>query len=141
MRKWNNKGFSLVELIIVIAIMAVLMAVLTPFLLSYVENSRLQKDESALDEILNSTYIALSVDRVYNESHNTGIEVYINDGEVISSNSDVLEEELQKIMPDAVNFESKEYKNRGGETIGVTYSNPHGRFILDPSWEEGDDGN
>ena len=137
MKKWNNKGFSLIELIIVIAIMAVLMAVLAPFLISYVERSRLQKDESALDEVMNSTYIALSVDRVYNQSHNTGIVVYINDGEVISSNSDVLEEELQKLMPDEVNFGSKVYKNRGGETIGVTYSNPHGRFVLDASWIEG----
>lgn len=138
MKKWNDKGFSLVELIIVIAIMAVLMAVLTPFLLNYVGKARLQKDEATLEEILHTTHIALSVDRVYNESKNTGIVVYINDGAVISSNSDVLEAELQKLIPDAVNFESKEYKNRGGETIGVTYSNPHGRFILDPSWQEGE---
>lgn len=36
----NNKGFSLVELIIVIAIMAVLVVVLAPQYLKYVERSR-----------------------------------------------------------------------------------------------------
>ena len=39
-RKNANKGFSLVELIIVIAIMAVLVAILAPQFLKYVERSR-----------------------------------------------------------------------------------------------------
>ncbi len=41
------KGFSLVELIIVIAIMAVLIAVLTPQYLRYIEKSRQGKDVDA----------------------------------------------------------------------------------------------
>lgn len=141
MKKGNDKGFSLVELIIVIAIMAVLMAVLAPLLLNYVENSRVQKDESALSEMLHSTHIALSVDKVYNEAHSTGIVVTIADGAMITSNSDVLKEELQKLMPEPIHFESKKYQNRGGETIEITFSNPHGRFILDASWEEDTSGN
>ena len=36
----NNKGFSLVELIVVIAIMAVLVGVLAPQLIKYVEKSK-----------------------------------------------------------------------------------------------------
>ena len=42
--KKNNKGFSLVELIIVIAIMAVLVGVLAPQFIKYVEQSRRGKD-------------------------------------------------------------------------------------------------
>lgn len=42
--KMNNKGFSLVELIIVIAIMAVLVVVLAPQYLKYVERSRNSTD-------------------------------------------------------------------------------------------------
>lgn len=44
--KMNNKGFSLVELIIVIAIMAVLVVVLAPQYLKYVEKSRNSTDIS-----------------------------------------------------------------------------------------------
>lgn len=42
--KMNNKGFSLVELIIVIAIMAILIVVLAPQYLRYVERSRNSTD-------------------------------------------------------------------------------------------------
>lgn len=44
MKKLNNKGFSLVELIIVIAIMAVLVGVLAPQFIKYVESSRQSTD-------------------------------------------------------------------------------------------------
>jgi type IV pilus assembly protein PilA len=40
----NNKGFSLVELIVVIAIMAVLVGVLAPQFMKYVESSRQSTD-------------------------------------------------------------------------------------------------
>lgn len=66
-KKTNNKGFSLVELIIVIAIMAVLMVVLAPQLLRYVENSRLQRDNSAIAEIANAIEIACANENVMAE--------------------------------------------------------------------------
>ncbi|MBR6158164.1 MAG: type II secretion system protein, partial [Lachnospiraceae bacterium] len=40
----NNQGFSLVELIIVIAIMAVLVALVTPQLLQYIDKAKKVKD-------------------------------------------------------------------------------------------------
>lgn len=43
-QKRNNKGFSLVELIVVIAIMIVLVAVLAPVFTKYVEQSRRATD-------------------------------------------------------------------------------------------------
>lgn len=49
MKKTNNKGFSLVELIIVIAIMAILVGVLAPQYLKYVEKSRVSADKDTLD--------------------------------------------------------------------------------------------
>ena len=47
----DNKGFSLVELIIVIAIMAVLVGVLAPQFIKYVEQSRRSSDIQTADQI------------------------------------------------------------------------------------------
>ena len=49
--KKNNKGFSLVELIIVIAIMAVLVGVLAPQFIKYVEQSRRGTDIQNAEQI------------------------------------------------------------------------------------------
>ena len=58
--KWrgSNKGFSLVELIIVIAIMALLAGVLAPALLRYVEEAKIRTDEDKAAELDNAVTIA-----------------------------------------------------------------------------------
>lgn len=70
--KWkeelNKKGFSMVEIIVIIAIMIVLLAILTPSILRYVENSRMQKDESAMDEVCNGFLLALSDAETFDEA-------------------------------------------------------------------------
>ncbi len=48
----NNKGFSLVELIIVIAIMVVLIGLLAPQFVKYVEKSKESTDVQNLDSIV-----------------------------------------------------------------------------------------
>ena len=60
MKKMNNKGFSLIELIIVIAIMAVLVAIIAPNLTKYLGKSKDQTDKSNLDEIKKQTKNAIS---------------------------------------------------------------------------------
>lgn len=60
MKKMNNKGFSLVELIIVIAIMAVLIVVLAPQYLKYVEKSRNSTDVTNATEIVSALQIYAS---------------------------------------------------------------------------------
>ncbi len=50
-KKKNNKGFSLVELIVVIAIMAVLVGVLAPQFIKYVESSRQSTDMQNVQQL------------------------------------------------------------------------------------------
>lgn len=59
-KKKNNKGFSLVELIVVVAIMAVLLGVLVPTLVRHIESSRLSKDKKNLDELRVAMEVALA---------------------------------------------------------------------------------
>ena len=47
----DNKGFSLVELIIVIAIMSVLVGILAPQFIKYIEQSRRSRDIQTADQI------------------------------------------------------------------------------------------
>jgi len=47
----KNKGFTLVELIIVIAIMAVLVAIITPSFMKYVERAREARDRANVDAV------------------------------------------------------------------------------------------
>ena len=65
--KSKNKGFSLVELIVIIAILVVFAAILIPSLLQYTENSRAQKDESAMDEVVNAFQLAMADEKCYDE--------------------------------------------------------------------------
>ena len=83
MKKLNNKGFSLVELIIVIAIMAVLIGVLAPQFLRYVERSRAQKDRTAVGEVENAIEISLA-----NEAIATAVNTAIAAGTAVTVNID-----------------------------------------------------
>ena len=67
MKKMNNKGFSLVELIIVIAIMAILAAALAPQLIKYLEESRKSTDNQACSTIKNCFNAAMNNEAAYKE--------------------------------------------------------------------------
>ena len=63
----KNKGFSLVELIVVVAIMAVLVGILAPAYLSYVEKTRRGTDENMVEEIRHTVEVATADICVYDE--------------------------------------------------------------------------
>lgn len=63
----KNKGFSLVELIIVIAIMAILAAAIAPALIRYIDKSRRSDDVAAAETINTATQAALANEEAYDE--------------------------------------------------------------------------
>lgn len=74
-KKLGNEGFSLVELIVVIAIMAVLVGVLAPTLIKNVEKSRKSKDEQNLDTIRGAITTVLSDETYHDALTNTTVTV------------------------------------------------------------------
>lgn len=73
----TNKGFSLVELIIVVAIMAVLIGVLAPQYLRYVEKSRLQKDNTSISEVANVIKMASAEEAVVTQLQGGGTPITV----------------------------------------------------------------
>ncbi len=63
----KNKGFSLVELIIVIAIMAILAAAIAPALIRYIDKSRRSDDVASAETINTATQAALANEEAYDE--------------------------------------------------------------------------
>lgn len=65
-KKMNNKGFSLVELIVVMAIMAILAVTLAPKLMQYVDKARKASDEQVVNTIFDTVRLSLVDEELYN---------------------------------------------------------------------------
>lgn len=107
--KKNNKGFSLVELIVVIAVMAVLVGVLAPAYLRYVDKAEAQKDVTAVGEVVEAIKIAAAEEDVSDELGSTKVTVTIADETAIAVNptsADDLLEEIKATVGDQIDFSS-----------------------------------
>lgn len=58
MKKMNNKGFSLVELIVVVLIMAIIAVALAPQVMKWVENSRKSNDIENYNALVGAANVA-----------------------------------------------------------------------------------
>ena len=78
MKKLNNKGFSLVELIVVVLIMAIIAVALAPQVMKWVEESRKSTDANNYDTIVEAANTALADQETLKES-NSAIEITADD--------------------------------------------------------------
>lgn len=77
-KKKNNKGFTLVELVIVIAILAILVGILAPQYTKYVEKSRKSADASNMDEIIKAIEVHYVEQGVNSTGADTTVTVTMN---------------------------------------------------------------
>lgn len=78
-KSMGNKGFSLVELIIVIAILAILVGVLAPNLLRYVEKTNVSADTQLADSVKTAITTAMMDPAVINANEATSSVTAFND--------------------------------------------------------------
>lgn len=121
-KKNDNKGFSLVELIIVVAIMAILVGLLAPQYLKYVEKSRKSADASNLDEMVRAIQVYAADAEVTLPADTYTITINKSRTTVTAkdtANKDAVETALADTAPDWAKTKLKSNKWKAG-TINAT---------------------
>lgn len=102
-KKLGNKGFSLVELIVVIAIMAVLVGVLAPTLIGNIEKSREAKDFTALDSVYSAVQTAYGDDAGNTAAQKiTNITTGVTLDSIMTASSDAFVDQVKEYLDGAV---------------------------------------
>ena len=114
----NKKGFSLVELIVVIAIMAVLVGVLAPQLIKYVEKSREATD------IQNCDSIASALKSYYSDKE-------VTDNIIVTLKGTGLEATNAAALSDAGISQTTKLKGKNWESITMTFDPTTGKVTYD----------
>ena len=120
-RKKDNKGFTLVELVIVVAILAILVGILAPQYTKYVEKSRKSADVDNMDEIVKAVQV-YAVDQGAKDNGNTAKNKFTitlsESGAEISDTA--VEAGVKEYLPnyDKISLKSKQW----GATPTVTMS-------------------
>ena len=122
-KKNDNKGFSLVELIIVVAIMAILLGLLAPQYLKYVEKSRKSADASNLDEMVRAIQIYAADAEVTLPADTYIITINATSTSVNAAkpaNTQTAKDALTENAPDWAKTELKSNKWDNGEATSVS---------------------
>lgn len=133
----TNKGFSLVELIIVVAIMAVLIGVLAPQYLRYVEKTRLQRDNSSIAEVANVIKMASAEEAVITQLSSGSVTYNFGATGMTTVGSTALDAEIKAtITPADVKITSNTYSTTA-PTLTVKINSTNNQIEVEASdWME-----
>lgn len=133
MKHNKNKGFSMVELIIVVAMLAVLMALLAPQYIRYVEKTRIREDDAVVKALIDVIMITVEDTDAYETLSNGAQPVFQMDSSGAVSVSGWDANTVAKFQSEAYStlygqstpknvFKSREYKNYlASSNIQITY--------------------
>lgn len=135
--KKTNKGFSMVELIIVIAIMAILAGALAPALIKYINKSRISTDIQTGQTIATAIQTALSNETGYDcaVALGTGSIEFTNDY-YDSSQRDVFKKSVASTVGGTKAPTIKSKKCVAKTSKSTTNTNKHFFFKVDPAKNE-----
>ncbi len=98
----DNKGFSLVELIVVVLIMAIIAVALAPQILKWVNNSRIANDKQTMDSVTELMQMTVLTNEAVNEMAKTNGARFVvtNDGSKLykGSSGDSTEYETGNVL-------------------------------------------
>lgn len=118
-RKKDNKGFTFVELVIVVAILAILVGILAPQYTKYVEKSRKASDVANMDEMIKAVQV-YAVDHALAATGNTATKVEITMSNTTEATiTDAYKKALEEYVPNYKNIKLKSNK-WGKSTVKVT---------------------
>lgn len=127
MRK-TNKGFSLVELIIVIAIMAILVGLMVPLLIIYIEKTNVSSDYQLADTIYNAMLCASTDAKVVDDPASQPYLANMESGpiDITTIGTSVLKDSLEDILGVPTSAIVSEVKSRHGSGCQILVSSTNG---------------
>ena len=102
MKKMNNKGFSLVELIVVVLIMAIIAVALAPQVMKWVENSRKSTDIENYNALIEAANIVTTNEKVLSTFPAAGITISMTNATTGNSTTSTGGSAFDTLMEDAL---------------------------------------